>query len=138
MPQVKLSAAQIDLLAALPHPVSVDLDGFGSVLFCHGTPRDDEEVVLVDTRLSRWSEAFEDVSGETRAVVCGHTHMPFIRLVDRRWVVNSGSICMPYGAPAVLWALLSQAGLALRHTALDSQSVAAEIIESSAYPNIRE
>lgn len=134
----ELSATQIDLLAALPHPVSVNLDGFGLVLFCHGTPRDDEEVVLVDTRLSRWSEVFEGLSEETRAVVCGHTHMPFIRLVDCRWVLNSGSIGMPYGAPAASWALLSQSGLALRHTALDAQSVAAEIVESSTYPNIRE
>lgn len=126
------------MLAALPHPVSVHLDGFGSVLFCHGSPRDEDEVVLVDTRLSRWSEAFECVSEETRAVVCGHTHMPFIRLVNRRWVINSGSIGMPYGALGASWALLSQSGLALRHTALDSQSVAAKVIESSTYPNIRE
>lgn len=134
----QLSDTHIDLLAALPHPVSVDLDGFGSVLFCHGTPRDDEEVVLVDTRLSRWSEAFEGVGEETRAVVCGHTHMPFIRLVDRRWVVNPGSIGMPYGAPAASWALLSQSGLALRHTAVDPHSLAAELIEASTYPDIQE
>lgn len=134
----QLSAAHINMLAALPHPVSVHLDGFGSVLFCHESPRDEDEVVLVDTRLSRWSEAFECVSEETRAVVCGHTHMPFIRLVNRRWVINSGSIGMPYGALGASWALLSQSGLALRHTALDSQSVAAKVIESSTYPNIRE
>lgn len=64
--------------------------------------------------------------------------MPFIRLVDRRWVVNPGSIGMPYGAPAAAWALLSRSGLALRHTALDSQSLAAEIIESSTYPDVQE
>ena len=29
-------------------------DGF-PVVFCHGTPRDDNEVVLVDTRLDRWA-----------------------------------------------------------------------------------
>ncbi len=45
---------------------------------------------------------------------------------------------MPYGALGASWALLSQSGLALRHTALDSQSVAAKVIESSTYPNIRE
>jgi hypothetical protein len=44
--------------------------GFGPVAFCHGTPRDDNEVVLVEV----WT------------VVCGHTHMPFARLVDRRLV----------------------------------------------------
>jgi hypothetical protein len=28
-------------------------------MFCHGTPRDDEEVVLVDTLLSRWREILD-------------------------------------------------------------------------------
>src|SRR4051794_24711061 len=54
----QLRPDQLELLAALPHPVRVDVDGFGTVVFCHGTPRDDDEVVLVDTRLSRWFEAF--------------------------------------------------------------------------------
>ena len=65
--------------------------------FCHGTPRDDNEVVLVDTRLERWAEAFAGLPDEVRTVVCGHTHMPFARLVDRRLVVNPGSVGMPYG-----------------------------------------
>lgn len=45
----------------LSHPVTVEVDGFGPVLFCHGTPRDDEEVVLVDTRLERWQEVFAEL-----------------------------------------------------------------------------
>ncbi len=41
----QLTAAHTQLLAEMPHPVTLDVDGFGPVLFCHGTPRDDEEVV---------------------------------------------------------------------------------------------
>jgi hypothetical protein len=29
--------------------VTLDVRGLGEVLFCHATPRDDEEFVLVDT-----------------------------------------------------------------------------------------
>jgi len=61
----------------------LDVDGFGPVVFCHGTPRDDEEMVLVDTRLEKWAEVFADLPAEVQTVVGGHTHMPFVRLVDR-------------------------------------------------------
>src|SRR5512132_3985776 len=103
----QLRADQVTLLGALPHPVTLDVDGFGPVVFCHGTPRDDDEVVLVDTRLGRWAEAFAGLAEEVRTVVCGHTHMPFARLVDRRLVVNPGSIGMPYGRAGGSWALLA-------------------------------
>src|SRR3712207_1030292 len=94
---------QVHLLDGLPHPVVLEVDGFGPVAFCHGTPRDDEEVVLVDTRLAKWAEVFADLPSEIRTVVCGHTHMPFMRLVDRRLVINPGSIGMPYGRSGGSW-----------------------------------
>ena len=102
----QLRPDQVELLDGLPHPVRLEVDGFGPVVFCHGTPRDDEEVVLVDTRLERWAEAFAGLAADERTVVCGHTHMPFVRLVDRRLVVNPGSVGMPYGRPGGAWALL--------------------------------
>ncbi|MGO4385811.1 Chromate resistance protein ChrB [Specibacter sp. RAF43] len=91
------SPAHIALLAGLEHPVTIDIKDFGSVLFCHGTPRSDEEVVLVDSSLERWADVFSELPEQIRTVVCGHTHMPFIRLVDRRLVINPGSVGMPYG-----------------------------------------
>lgn len=36
---------------------------------------------------ARCAEAFVDLSAEACSVVCGHTQMPFVRLVDRRLVV---------------------------------------------------
>lgn len=112
----QLSPTHRQLLAEMPQQLTVTIDGLGDVLFCHATPRDDQEIVLVDTRLSRWSEVFADMPPEVRVVVCGHTHMPFIRLVDRRWVVNAGSVGMPYGTTDVPWVLLSRGALSLRST----------------------
>lgn len=88
---------QIATLAALPHPLTVDIAGFGLVLFCHGSPRDDDEVVLVDSPVAAWQGALSTVPDTVQTVACGHTHMPFVRLVDRRLVLNPGSIGMPYG-----------------------------------------
>src|ERR1700728_3378678 len=57
----EVAAADRIVLTGLPHPVTIEADGFGPVLFCHGTPRDDEEVVLADTRLDRWAEVLAGV-----------------------------------------------------------------------------
>ena len=130
----QLTAAHVDLLAGLPHPVVLDVRGFGPVAFCHGTPRDDNEVVLVDTRLERWAEAFAGLPGDVRTVVCGHTHMPFSRLVDRRLVVNPGSVGMPYGRPGGHWALLRNGDVSLRRVEVDTERVVAAVVDGSAYP----
>jgi putative phosphoesterase len=130
----QLRPDQVELLAALPHPVRLEVDGFGTVVCCHGTPRDDEEVVLVDTRLERWAEVFADLAPAEQTVVCGHTHMPFVRLVDRRLVVNPGSIGMPYGRSGGSWALLRDGQVQLRHTAVDVEQAVGEVVRRSGYP----
>ncbi len=130
----QLRPDQVELLAGLPHPVRLEVDGFGWVVFCHGTPREDDEVVLVDTRLSRWAEAFADLDEADRMVVCGHTHMPFLRLVDRRLVVNSGSIGMPYGRAGGAWALLRSGQVSMRHTDIDVDAAVEAVVAGSSYP----
>jgi putative phosphoesterase len=129
---------QVELLASLPHPVTLEVEGFGEVMFCHGSPRDDEEVVLVDTRMSRWAEVFADVPDSVRTVVCGHTHMPFVRLVDRRLVVNPGSVGMPYGSGGPTWALLDRGAVTLHRTVVDPAAVAAELRQGSSFPRVDE
>jgi putative phosphoesterase len=131
----QLHPDQVELLAGLPDPVRLEVDGFGTVVFCHGSPRDDDEVVLVDTRMSRWAEVFADLDDADRVVVCGHTHMPFARLVDRRLVVNSGSIGMPYGRAGGSWALLRDGQVSLRHTEVDVDAAVAAVVAGSSYPD---
>ncbi|HWG00401.1 MAG TPA: metallophosphoesterase family protein [Trebonia sp.] len=132
----RLTAGHVDLLSALPLTETMAVDGFGQVLFCHATPRNDTEVVVVDSRLERWAEVFDGLAEDVTTVVCGHTHMPFARLANRRQVVNPGSVGMPYGRPGAHWALLSGGGVELRRTPYDADAVCAEVIASSAYPGI--
>ena len=133
----QLAPQHVALLAALPHPMVLELSGLGDVLFCHGTPRDDNEVVLVDSRPSWWAEVLEDVPDSVRMVCCGHTHAPFARLVDRRWVVNSGSTGMPYGSTGVPWAILDTNGVQLRSTTIDPARVAEDVVSDSSFPDVR-
>ena len=129
----QLQDRHVALLAELPHPVTLDVAGFGPVLFCHGSPRDDDEVVLVDTRLSRWAEVLADVDPVVSTIVCGHTHMPFQRLAYRRLIVNPGSVGMPYGRPGAHWALLRDGVAQLRTTRFDVEAACAAIA-ATGYP----
>ncbi|WP_035874889.1 metallophosphoesterase family protein [Kitasatospora cheerisanensis] len=131
----QLREDHLDLLAALPPTLTLPVEGLGEVLFCHATPRDDEEVVLVDSRLDRWAEVFAEVPPEVRTVVCGHTHMPFVRLAHGRLVVNPGSVGMPYGRAGAHWALLGP-GVDLRSTQFDVEAAAARLARESSWPGI--
>lgn len=133
----QLAPEHISLLEGLPHPVTLELAGFGPVLFCHGSPRDDDEVVLVDTRSERWAEAFAGLPDEVQTVVCGHTHMPFVRLVDRRLVINPGSVGMPYGRPGGNWALLDDGAVSLHRTLVDVEDAIEQVVAGSTYPERR-
>jgi len=134
----RLTPSHVARLDALPHPVILDVDGFGRVLFCHGTPRDDDEVVLVDTRMEKWTEVLADVPDDVTTIVCGHTHMSFVRWVDRRLVVNAGSVGMPYGQVGAQWAHLADGAATLRCTRYDVEAARAAIRATSTYPDIDE
>jgi predicted phosphodiesterase len=90
-----------DFIAGLPEQVELEVEGVGRVLFCHGSPRSDEEMILKTTPDEWLREMLAGV--EADLVVCGHTHMQFDRSVDGRRVVNAGSVGLPYGAPGAHW-----------------------------------
>ena len=123
-------------LVALPYPVTLGVDGFGDVLFCHATPRDDEEVVVVDSRLDRWTDVLAGLPEQTMTVVCGHTHMPFVRLAHRRQIINPGSVGMPYGRAGAHWALLADGAVTLRRTSYDIEAACAAIQDVVAAPPV--
>lgn len=133
----QLRPDHLDLIATLPRVATITVDGLGDVLCCHATPRDDAEVVLVDSPIPRWQEVLAGVTETVRTVACGHTHMPFVRLADRRTIVNPGSVGMPYGGTGAHWALLGAGrGISLRRTEYDTEAAAEEIIAESTYPDV--
>ncbi|OEU89280.1 phosphoesterase [Streptomyces abyssalis] len=135
----QLGTADIGFLAGLPPTARLEVAGLGPVLFCHATPRDDAEVVLVDSRPARWAEVLADVDADVRAVVCGHTHMPFVRLTHGLLVVNPGSVGMPYGRPGAHWALLGPGdSMTLRRTVYDYAAACARIAAESAFEGAAE
>lgn len=131
----ELTGEQVEFLADLPRTLTLRVRGLGTVLFCHATPRDDEEVVLVDSRPARWAEVLTGLDADIGTVVCGHTHMPYVRLAHGRLVVNPGSVGMPYGRPGAHWCLLGP-GTDLRVTRYDIPAAVARLVRECAYPDI--
>jgi putative phosphoesterase len=124
----RLTADQLDFLAGLPLSISLDVDGLGPTLLCHGSPRSDEEIV---TRLSpdeRLAPIAADVDEDT--IVTGHTHVQYDRrAVGKRWV-NAGSVGMPYeDEPGAYWALLGP-GVEFRRSPYDLEAAVARIAGS--------
>jgi putative phosphoesterase len=104
-------------LAGFEPTVEVDVDGLGRVLFCHGSPRSDTEIITKITPPERLGPMLEGVAADV--VVCGHTHHQFDRMVDGKRVVNAGSVGMPYqGEAAAFWLALGPE-VVLRRTAYD-------------------
>jgi len=122
-----LDPLSIAFLRDLPQAVAL-----GGVLYCHGSPRDDDEILTRVSSDERFRAALAGV--EERLVVGGHTHVQFERVVEGIRFVNAGSVGIPYeGKQGAFWALLDGEDVHLRHTpyAVDA---AAAAIRTSGYP----
>jgi predicted phosphodiesterase len=101
----RLTKEQLDVPGAWPLRVSLEVGGLGPVLFCHATPRDDDELLTKISTEDRWSDALAGTAEAT--VVCGHTHVQFERAIGEKQLVNSGSVGMPYeDEPGAYWTML--------------------------------
>jgi putative phosphoesterase len=130
-----ITRPQRDFLASFPEQVVVDIDGMGQVLFCHGSPRSDEEMILSTTPQQRLQEMLDGIGQSV--VVCGHTHMQFERQVATWRVINAGSVGMPYeGKPGAYWLLLGPEAM-FKRTQYDV-SLTAQQIRASDFPGAEE
>ena len=100
-----------------PLTVSLEIDGLGNVLFCHATPRSDEEIVTRLTPEERLGEILAGVDADV--VVHGHVHVRYDRRAVGYRIVNPGSVGLPYEAqPGAYWAILGP-GIEQRRTDYD-------------------
>ena len=109
----------------------LSVDGLGPVVFCHGSPRSDEEIL---TKVSPEERVAAAVAGiEEQVIVHGHTHVQYDRAVAGRRVICAGSVGAPYeGRPGAYWALLGP-DVDLRRTEYDVDAAVAAI-RATGYP----
>src|ERR1700685_2322409 len=115
------------MLIGWPKTSSIQVPGLGRVLFCHATPRNENEVFTRLTDEELLLPVFEGLN--VSVVVCGHTHMQFERMIGRTRVVNAGSVGMPFGCPGADWLLIDE-DIQLRHTNYDLNKAADRIRQS--------
>ncbi len=115
----------VELAESWPLTVELDVEGLGSILFCHASPRSNEEILTAVSPEDRVAEALEGV--EAAVVVGGHTHVQFDRAVAGRRLVNAGSVGLPYeGRQGAFWALLGP-DVELRRTEYDVEPIIAAL-----------
>ena len=109
----------------------------GGVLYCHGSPRDDDEILTRVSPDERFRAALAGV--EERLVVGGHTHVQFVREIDGIRFANAGQRGHALRGPArrVLGASSTATQIEHRHTpyAVDAAVVA---IRAIGYPEADE
>ncbi|QBD74566.1 metallophosphoesterase [Ktedonosporobacter rubrisoli] len=132
----QLTRAQRDFIAQLPEQLTLSVAGLGDILFCHATPRNDEEIFSPATSPERLATIFAGV--KQQIVVCGHTHIQFELKLGQLRILNPGSVGMPYDdEPGACWLLLSPQGYEMRRTAYDLEA-AAQAIVASGFPYAQE
>lgn len=93
-----------EFMRGLPDRMIKEVEGH-RLLFVHGSPRRLNEYLYEDTPapdiLAMMREAAVDV------LVCGHTHLPYHRVIEGRHVINAGSAGKPkHGDPRAVYALI--------------------------------
>ena len=120
-----------DLMAGFEDVVRLD-----GVLYCHGSPRSDEEIITALTPEERLAPMLAGV--QEALVVCGHTHHQFALRAGGQRVVNAGSVGMPYeGRPGAFWLLVADAEPEPRRTEYDLDAARAAL-RASGFPDVED
>lgn len=100
--KLKVTSENKDWLKALPKEVRLSVEG-KELFFVHGSPRQNNEYLYKD------SEALSEILADYvfDVLVCGHTHKPYIKACDGRYIVNAGSAGKPkHGRPDATYVII--------------------------------
>jgi predicted phosphodiesterase len=113
-------------------PLTVRLDG---VLYCHATPRGDDEMVTRASTPARFATVLAGV--DAPVVIAGHTHQQDDRKVGTVRFVNAGSVGLPYeGDGAARWVWVVDGTPELHSTAYDAKAAGTRML-TAGWPDER-
>lgn len=124
-----------EFLRILPRELRFSQGAF-KVLLTHGSPRRINECLYEDRPAKTFNRLLE--LGGCNLLVCGHTHLPYHKVINDKHVVNVGSLGKPKdGDPRATYALLTLAGglsVDFRRVSYDVERMA-RAIEASDLPH---
>jgi putative phosphoesterase len=99
-----LSKKNREYLRSLPKERRLRVNG-QRILLTHGSPASIQEALSPDTPEKRLQKLAQMT--QTDVIICGHSHRPFARQVDKVWFINTGSVGRPDdGDPRATYAIL--------------------------------
>ncbi len=125
----KVTPDNKEFLRKLSNEIRFEVDGF-RFLLVHGSPRRINEYLHMDRPESSLRRVLE--GQEIDVMVCGHTHIPYHRVVDGVHIVNDGSVGKPKdGDPRACYAIVDTDGLKVefRRVKYEVDAVAEDIIQ---------
>ncbi|WP_022792223.1 metallophosphoesterase family protein [Marinococcus halotolerans] len=133
----RLSTNDVKYLEELPESFLDEYDGFRLFAF-HAVPGSLFPPVPVDSEASVFEESFFQKQ-EADIYVYGHVHTPSIRKIGAKWVINTGSIGLPFdGEPTPSYVLLTiedgEIIPEIRRVPYDTDEVLAQF-DANDYPN---
>ena len=122
----RVSASALSFLEALPPVAPLELEGKRLCLF-HGSPRSNTENLWATTTGDELDAALAGHAADVFAG--GHTHVPLVRRHRSDFVINVGSVGMPFegpacGGPPIILAYAEYATLEVQHDGLAVQLTA--------------
>ncbi|EKD83822.1 MAG: hypothetical protein ACD_39C00426G0001, partial [uncultured bacterium] len=84
------------LSSFLPY-ITVDMHDQYQILFCHGSPKSNTQMMFPGMDMEKLDEMCEGFSAQV--IVNGHLHCQFKELVGTRLYINPGSVGMPFKIP---------------------------------------
>lgn len=140
--RARLTQEELDYLAGLPFSHEEQLVPGLPARFVHANPRNLLDIVLPSATEEVLGGMFE--GADARLLAYAHIHQPYVRFLDGRAIVNTGSVGLPFdGNPAAsyAWIETSEAGsghppaftVSIRRVPYDLEGAAAAF-EGSGHP----
>ena len=105
-------------------------------LLVHGSPTRLNEYIYEDTPTDTMLELIE--KGDTDVLICGHTHKPFYKNINEKYIINAGSVGKPkHGDPMASYVIIKfgeKIEVEVRKVNYDFEA-AARALEESELPN---
>lgn len=127
-----LGDERVEWLRALPSERRLRTDDDTLVLVCHASPG--SQTAGLDQNLDPSVTIERLARTDARVIICGHTHLPEVRDLGFKVIVNAGSAGYVFdGDPTASWALIEidegEVRAEIRRTEFDTLSVANAISE---------